>query len=30
MTVVQFVLLVVLTWLGNRPSGGEAGATRTG
>ncbi len=29
LTVVQFVLLVALTWLGNRLSGGDAGATRT-
>jgi len=28
LTVVQFVLLVTLTWLGNRLSGGEAGAGR--
>ncbi len=30
LTVVQFVLLVVLTWLGNRFSGGDAGARETG
>ena len=29
LTVVQFLLLVVLTWLGNRLSGGEAGAVKT-
>ncbi len=29
LTVVQFVLLVVLTWVGNRLSGGDAGATET-
>ena len=30
LTVVQFALLVVLTWLGNRLSGGDAGARETG
>ncbi|HEY6829864.1 MAG TPA: sugar ABC transporter permease [Gemmatimonadaceae bacterium] len=30
LTVVQFVLLVTLTWLGNRLAGGDAGAVRTG
>lgn len=30
LTVVQFVLLVVLTWVGNRLSGGDAGARETG
>ncbi|MEP7329567.1 MAG: sugar ABC transporter permease [Betaproteobacteria bacterium] len=29
LTVVQFLLLVVLTWLGNRLSGGDAGAVET-
>ena len=29
LTVVQFVLLVALTWLGNRLAGGDAGAVRT-
>ena len=26
LTVVQFLLLVTLTWIGNRMSGGDAGA----
>ena len=30
LTVVQFALLVVLTWVGNRLSGGDAGARETG
>ena len=30
LTVVQFALLVALTWLGNRLSGGDAGARETG
>jgi ABC-type sugar transport system permease subunit len=30
LTVVQFVLLVTLTWLGNRLAGGDAGAVRIG
>ena len=30
LTVVQFVLLVALTWAGNRLAGGDAGATETG
>jgi len=30
LTVVQFVLLVTLTCLGNRLAGGDAGAVRTG
>lgn len=30
LTVVQFVLLVTLTWLGNRLAGGDAGAVKTG
>ena len=29
LTVVQFLLLVVLTWVGNRLAGGEAGAVKT-
>jgi len=29
LTVVQFVLLVVLTWVGNRLAGGDAGAVDT-
>ncbi len=29
LTVVQFLLLVALTWLGNRLSGGDAGAVET-
>ena len=29
LTLVQFVLLVVLTWVGNRLSGGDAGAVET-
>ena len=29
LTVVQFLLLVALTWAGNRISGGEAGAVKT-
>jgi len=30
LTVVQFVLLVTLTWLGNRLAGGDAGAVKIG
>lgn len=30
LTIVQFVLLVTLTWLGNRLAGGDAGSIETG
>jgi ABC-type sugar transport system permease subunit len=30
LTVVQFALLVFLTWLGNKASGGDAGAVERG